>query len=314
MATPHSTAASLIATAAEALNNIQLQPPSEMRGATATATAAMVESTNADIAATRAALEAVAEVNRGQADADARLAAAPSPAEVKAAEDRAQRYELYGAARPAAMRARFEAEQLAAKRAAAVAEHSGASTETAARHNAIQLPVVDGSGNSSVAPPSTAQDRRSTFGNLDSNTADGNSGTNSDGDYGPLNPSAFTGTDAGMDAADIGSAGTHTSSDTAPMDGVGPARSALTGAGQPQMPQMPQSGQPGASGSGSGTPSPFAGSMLSQPGATLPKDKKRKDSPLSPTATAGLSGAAAGAVAGAATADRGGTVTGARID
>src|SRR5699024_9331807 len=94
--------------------------------------------------------------------ADQQLAAAPKPKHVRAAQLSAMKIAAsHGRNSPSAQQALYEAEQLKAKREAALAEHAAAMSTATAAQRAVEMPTLAGStslgddGGSPGGPPNT---------------------------------------------------------------------------------------------------------------------------------------------------------------
>src|SRR5690625_2172447 len=133
MAQPHKVIGEKFSEVASQLGNISLDVPEDFKGASANAIRAGTEELLAHTAKLSDAANRLAEINNAADAADQQLAAAPRPKHVQAAQLRAMKIAAtQGKSSTAAQAALFEAEQLKAKREAALAEHSAAMTETIA--------------------------------------------------------------------------------------------------------------------------------------------------------------------------------------
>lgn len=315
---PHAKMSTVYSSASTKLGNINIPFPENFQGATATKLQEMNASMNQFLAGTAEHLNNMGTITSGQGTADGDLDKAPKPKEVDAKENKAKVLEMRAKSSPtsanktAAKDARTEADDTKQQREAALAKHEAASTDTAAKMGALAPPTapnIPGNPNYDPSKPLGSSDPGS--------TSDGDTGYNQN-QANPINdpsssspstgngdPSSSTGGGGGDESLsdDPSKAGTQLSGDNA----AGQNPSALQqGQGQPQG----QGAQPGA---GGGAPSTGAGNMLGSPGATLPKDNKRKDpKDMLPAYGAGAAagGAAGAGLAGAAGGGVGSSVSG----
>ncbi|WP_133054313.1 hypothetical protein [Mycolicibacter kumamotonensis] len=312
---PHVEMSEVYTAASTKLGNINIPFPENFQGATATKLQEMNAAMNQFLASTADHLSSMGTITSTQGTADGDLDKAPKPKVVEAKENKAKVLEMRAKATPtsanktAAKAAQTDADDTRQQREAALAKHEAASTETAAKMNGLTPPTApnipgsptydpskpfsaptggeEGSGSLGDGVPTEAQPMNNPPSSSPSDT-DGAGDPSTGGGPSSSSPSTGGGDDPSNDPS---KAGTQLSGD----NNAGQNPSALQqGQGQPQG----QGAQPGG---GTGAPSTGAGNMLGTPGATLPKDDKKKRDPKDDLPAYGA-GAAAGGAAGAAAA------------
>lgn len=283
----------------------------DAEGATADAIAAGFDNDIADLVAIAEAAREAARVANEQAPADAKFAAAPSKADVEAAQKAVTDAENSGADKQDIAKARNHAAALATEREDAKAEHAGVSRRTTAAFQAIKIadvPMV------SVPTPVVAygsdQRRDGAPGSPRSDSPNRSSpGSGSDTFSGGDSPSTRTGsasladTDAGTSLSADGSGVPMSAQQLAAQpQQMQPQQGAM--AGQPQMAPMAQTGAVPSAGAG----------RLTDPAAlakaTAARNKKKDNNngtPVQPTMAPMSFG---GSASGGGTIDRGSSTSG----
>lgn len=283
----------------------------DAEGATADAIAAGFDNDVADLMAIAEAAREAARVASEQAPADARFAAAPSPDDVKAAQDAVTRAEESGADRQDIAKARNHAAALATEREDAKDEHARVSRRTTAAFQAIKIaevPMISVPTPTVVRSGDTRIGGRTGTPGTDGQGQDASTSNNGHGGGGGM-PSDASSSSGGSPLSDS-DAGTALSA-----DGSGVPMTAQQLAGQPQpMGQQPgaMSGQPQMSPMSQMGAVPSTGVGNLSAGTTSRgkrKDDKRNDngSPVAPVMSPMSFG---GANAGGGTIDRGSSTSG----
>lgn len=303
---------------AEALADDMLAAKSispDAEGAVANAINAGYDNDAADLRAIADAAREAARVAWGQVPADAKFAAAPTPADVAEAYQAAQDAETKGHGAKAVAEARAHADALATEREDAKAEHAGVCRRTTAAFQAIKIaevPMVH------VPTPIVAYD---TGGQDRPNGAPGGNGSPSDGNLNGRNGSPSDNSPSTSSSGRSSSDSPLSDSDAGTAlsaDGSGVPMAGQQLAGQPQQQMMPQqggAGQPQMAPMAQTGATPTAGAgRLTDPAAlakaAAARNKKRNDGSAQPPSMAPMAFGSGNGTGTSGPIDRGSSING----